>query len=36
MAINHMNFFKSKRQKNRNIILIMGVLFFSVGIIDFI
>ena len=35
MAINHMNFFKSKRQKNRNIILIMGVLFFSVGIIDF-
>ena len=29
MAINHMHFFKSKRPKNRNIILIMGVLFFS-------
>jgi general L-amino acid transport system permease protein len=35
MTINHMNFFKPKHQKNRNISLIMGVLFFSIGIIDF-
>ena len=37
MTINNMNFFKlkTKHQKNRNISLILGVLFFSVGIIDF-
>ena len=35
MTINHMNFFNSKRPKNRNISLTMGVLFFSVGILDF-
>ena len=35
MTINHMNFFKPKHQKNRNISLIMGVLFFSIGILDF-
>jgi general L-amino acid transport system permease protein len=37
MTINHMNFFKPKHKfkKNRNISLILGVLFFSVGIIDF-
>jgi len=30
-----MNFFKSKNNKNTNISLILGVLFFLVGIIDF-
>jgi general L-amino acid transport system permease protein len=35
MTINHMNFFNSKHPKNRNISLTMGVLFFSVGILDF-
>jgi len=35
MTINHMDFFKPKHKKNKNISLIMGVLFFSVGIIDF-
>ena len=37
MNINHMNFFKKKQmhQKNRNISLILGALFFSLGIIDF-
>jgi len=35
MTINHMDFFKPKHQKNRNICLIMGVLFFSIGILDF-
>ena len=30
-----MNFLKPKYQKNRNISLIMGVLFFSIGIFDF-
>jgi len=37
MTINNMNFFKPKpkHQKNKNIYLILGVLFFSVGIIDF-
>ena len=35
MTINNMNFFKTKHPKNNNISLILGVLFFSVGIIDF-
>ena len=35
MTINHMNFFKPKHQKDRNISLIIGVLFFSIGILDF-
>jgi len=37
MTINNMNFFKEKPkfQKNINIYLILGILFFSVGIIDF-
>ncbi len=35
MTIKHMNFFKSKNNKNTNISLILGVLFFLVGIIDF-
>ena len=35
MTINHMNFFKTKEKKYNKIYLIIGVLFFSVGIIDF-
>jgi len=37
MTINNMNFFKprSKLQKNNNTALILGILFFSFGIIDF-
>jgi len=35
MSINNFNLLKSNHQKNRNISLIIGVLFFSVGIIDF-
>ena len=35
MSINNFNLLKSKNQKNRNISLIIGILFFSLGIIDF-
>jgi len=35
MSINNFNLLKSIHQKNKNISLILGVLFFSVGIIDF-
>ena len=35
MSINNFNLLKSKHQKNRNISLILGVVFFSVGIVDF-
>jgi len=35
MTINHMDFFKPKHQKNRNIYLIIGILLFSLGILDF-
>ncbi len=37
MTINNMNFFKprSKLQKNNNTALILGILLFSFGIIDF-
>ena len=35
MSINNFNLLKSKYQKNRNISLILGVSFFSFGIIDF-
>ena len=35
MSINNFNLLKSKFQKNRNISLILGFLFFSIGIIDF-
>jgi general L-amino acid transport system permease protein len=35
MTINHMDFFKPKHQKNRNINLIIGILLFSLGILDF-
>ena len=35
MTINYMNFFKSKSKKNTNVSLILGVLLFSVGILDF-
>jgi len=35
MSINKFNILKSKHHKNRNISLILGALFFSVGIFDF-
>ena len=35
MSRNNFNLLKSKHQTNQNISLILGVLFFSVGIIDF-
>ena len=35
MTINQFNLLKNKYEKNRNISLILGVLFFSVGIMDF-
>ncbi|MDA9606252.1 amino acid ABC transporter permease [Candidatus Pelagibacter sp.] len=35
MSINKFNLLETKHQKNRNISIIFGVLFFSVGIIDF-
>ena len=35
MSINKFNILKFNHHKNRNISLILGVLFFSVGIIDF-
>ena len=35
MSINNFDLLEYKHQKNRNISLIIGVLFFSVGIIDF-
>ena len=35
MSMNNFDLLKSKHHKNRNISLISGVLFFSIGIIDF-
>jgi general L-amino acid transport system permease protein len=35
MSVNNFNLLKSKHQKNRNISLILGALFFSLGIFDF-
>jgi general L-amino acid transport system permease protein len=35
MSINKLNLLKSEQHKNRNILLILGILLFSVGILDF-
>ena len=35
MSINKLNILKFNHHKNRNISLILGVIFFSIGIIDF-